>query len=318
MNIDLVLPGLLAFSLVIVLGKPAIAILHRLKFGQSVRSDGPETHLKKSGTPTMGGLLILFATATVTLLLLNQDEPALWSLAAMLGFGAIGLLDDFIIIIRRRSLGLKARYKLLIQFLLALVIGLAAISIKGTVMQVPIIGAWSAPLWFYLPFTALVIVGTSNAVNLTDGLDGLAAGTATIVSLAFAVLALATDFSGLAVLAVTVAGSCLGFVWYNSPPAQIFMGDTGSLALGAVISSIAIFTGTELYLVVIGGIFVAEALSDIVQVASFRWRGKRVFRMAPLHHHFELGGLAETKVVARFWLISLVLSLVGLLLFFRL
>lgn len=185
-------------------------------------------------------------------------------------------------------------------------------------MQVPIIGAWSAPLWFYLPFTALVIVGTSNAVNLTDGLDGLAAGTATIVSLAFAVLALATDFSGLAVLAVTVAGSCLGFVWYNSPPAQIFMGDTGSLALGAVISSIAIFTGTELYLVVIGGIFVAEALSDIVQVASFRWRGKRVFRMAPLHHHFELGGLAETKVVARFWLISLVLSLVGLLLFFRL
>ena len=318
MDIDLVLPGLFAFSLVIVLGKPVIAILHRFKFGQSVRSDGPETHLKKSGTPTMGGLLILFATATVTLLLLNQDAPALWSLAAMLGFGAIGLLDDFIIIIRRRSLGLKARYKLLIQFSLAILVGLAAISIKGTVMQLPVIGTWTAPFWFYFPFTALVIVGTSNAVNLTDGLDGLAAGTATIVSLAFAVLALATGFSGLAVLAVIVAGSCLGFVWYNSPPAQVFMGDTGSLALGAVISSIAVFTGTELYLVVVGGIFVAEALSDILQVASFRWRGKRVFRMAPLHHHFELGGLAETKVVARFWLISLVLSLVGLLLFFRL
>lgn len=318
MEIDVVLPGILAFSLVIIAGKPVIGLLRWLKFGQSVRNDGPQTHLKKSGTPTMGGILILGATTVGALATLHQDIPALWALLAMLGFGAIGLIDDFIIIVRKRSLGLKARYKLFLQFILAILVSMAALSLKGTTLQLPLYGLWEAPLWFYLPFAVLVIVGSSNAVNLTDGLDGLAAGTATIVCLALALLAFSTGFEGLGLLGIIVAGACLGFVWYNAPPAQVFMGDTGSLALGAVMGAMAVLTGTEVYLAVIGGVFVAEAFSDIIQVLSFRLRGKRVFRMAPLHHHFELGGWAETKVVARFWLVSLVLALAGLYLFYKL
>ncbi|MBO8126018.1 MAG: phospho-N-acetylmuramoyl-pentapeptide-transferase [Firmicutes bacterium] len=318
MDVDLILPGIFAFSLVIVAGKPVIALLRRLKFGQSVRSDGPQAHLKKSGTPTMGGVLILLAAAIVTLTTNAQDVPALVVLLALLGYGAVGLLDDFLIVVRRRSLGLKARYKLLFQVFLALIVSLAALSFKGTTIQVPLVGSVDVPLWIHLPLSVFIIVGSSNAVNLTDGLDGLAAGSVTIVALAQALLAIATGFTGLAVLAVTVAGACLGFVWYNAPPAQVFMGDTGSLALGAFVGSMAVFTGTELYLAIIGVVFVAETLSVMIQVLSFRLRGKRVFKMAPLHHHYELTGLAETKVVARFWLVCLFFSLVGLYIFYRL
>ncbi len=317
MNIDLMLPGIFAFSIIIVIGKPVIRLLQRLKFGQSIRSDGPQAHLKKAGTPTMGGIMILFAITAVGLAMVGEDQVSQWVLLSTLGFGAIGLLDDFLIIVYKRPLGLKARYKLLFQILLALLIGLAAFTIKGTAIYLPFIGPWEMPIWAYLPWTAFFIVGFSNAVNLTDGLDALAAGVSTISALALTALAVSTGFLGLAVLCSAVAGACLGFVWFNAPPAQVFMGDTGALALGAFLGTVAVFTGTEFYYLIIGGIFVLETLSDIIQVASFRLRGKRVFRMAPLHHHYELNGLAETKVVARFWLLSLLFAFLGLYLFYR-
>ncbi|MGE5576392.1 MAG: phospho-N-acetylmuramoyl-pentapeptide-transferase [Syntrophothermus sp.] len=307
----------LAFVICLILGPAAIGYLRKLKFGQSVRTDGPREHLKKSGTPTMGGVLIILAFTVATFVFSPGLKYAPWALLATLGFGLVGLLDDYIIVVAKRPLGLKARHKLAGQVVVALALGFFAASRPelGTGLLIPFTNqVLVLPWWLYVAFVAFLATGFSNAVNLTDGLDGLAAGTMTIAAVAYIMIALLLGHLEMAVFAAAVAGACLGFVWFNAHPAQIFMGDTGSLALGGALASLSVLTKTELFLVVIGGVFVAETLSVMIQVASFRLTGKRVFKMAPLHHHFELSGWPETKVVTRFWLVGLVLAFFGLIL----
>lgn len=318
--IKLLFAALSSFIICLIAGPFTIRLLHRLKFGQSVRSDGPQSHLKKAGTPTMGGVLILFATVIGLAVVREFSPEVLWLLFLTLGFGLIGLLDDLIIIITKKSLGLKARQKLLAQFIVA---GIAAFFILvyrfPTAQIIPFThhqlafpaGTYGNPVFFI--FAVFIIMAGSNAVNLTDGLDGLAGGTTAIAALALATLALFQGQTGLAVAAFALSGACFGFVWFNGPPAQVFMGDTGSLALGAALAGIALFSQTSLFLAIIGGIFVAETLSVMIQVTSFKTTGKRVFRMSPLHHHFELGGMIEPQIMLRFWIIGIVLGVIGVL-----
>ncbi|KLU40445.1 MAG: phospho-N-acetylmuramoyl-pentapeptide-transferase [Limnochordia bacterium] len=311
------LAALIAFGLAVLAGPGTIYYLRRLKFGQQVRSDGPKTHLKKAGTPSMGGVLILLALAVAVVLTSSMGRDVSIALLATLGYGVIGLLDDGLKIIAKRSLGLRARDKLVGQIGIALLISLFALSQDGlnTSLIVPFVKTSIElhPVVFVI-FNILVMVAASNAVNITDGLDGLAAGTTATAALAFAILAWLSGSHDLAVFFAAVAGACLGFAWFNAHPAQVFMGDTGSLGLGAALAAGAILTGTTLFLPIIGGLFVVETLSVIIQVAYFRLtKGKRVFRMAPLHHHFELGGWSETTVMIRFWLLGLVCAAVGLL-----
>lgn len=312
----LVYAFVLAFLTVLVLGPGTIGWLRRLKFGQTVRDDGPKSHLQKTGTPTMGGILILAGILVGTLVVAPAEPLTPWLLGITLGFSIIGLVDDFLIVVFHRSLGLRAREKLLGQFILALAVALyAAGPFRETALFLPGLNTTlTLPGWVYVVFLVFFIVGFSNGTNLTDGLDGLASGTVAIAAAAYAMIAVAHNAMGVAVFMAAVTGACLGFIWFNAPPAQVFMGDTGSLALGAALAMAAIFTRTELLLVIIGGIFVVEALSVILQVISFKLTGKRIFRMSPLHHHFEMGGMPETKVVARFWLVALGLALWGLIL----
>lgn len=265
----------------------------------------------------MGGVLILLALAVAVVLTSSMGRDVSIALLATLGYGVIGLLDDGLKIIAKRSLGLRARDKLVGQIGIALLISLFALSQDGlnTSLIVPFVKTSIElhPVVFVI-FNILVMVAASNAVNITDGLDGLAAGTTATAALAFAILAWLSGSHDLAVFFAAVAGACLGFAWFNAHPAQVFMGDTGSLGLGAALAAGAILTGTTLFLPIIGGLFVVETLSVIIQVAYFRLtKGKRVFRMAPLHHHFELGGWSETTVMIRFWLLGLVCAAVGLL-----
>lgn len=311
------LAGILAMGLVLALGPVTIAYLRRLKFGQAVRADGPQTHLKKSGIPTMGGVLIVAAAAVATALVAPPGGRVSLALAVTLGYFLVGFADDLLIVLHHRSLGLKARVKLFWQFLFGFGLA-AAVALTpelGPRVAIPGgTGVLELPIWAYILFGGLLMVGTTNAVNLTDGLDGLAAGTVTIAAVAYALIALGRGEVDLAVFAAAIAGGCLGFIWFNAPPAQVFMGDTGSLALGGALGSLALLTKAELWLAIIGGLFVAETLSVIIQVISFRLTGRRVFRMSPLHHHFELLGWPESKVVARFWLVALAFALAGLLL----
>ncbi|HBE77623.1 MAG TPA: phospho-N-acetylmuramoyl-pentapeptide-transferase [Firmicutes bacterium] len=318
--LKLLFAALVSFIIALVFGPFTIKMLHRFKFGQSIRSDGPQSHLKKAGTPTMGGILILFSLV-IGLLIVRASSPViLWLLFLTLSFGLIGLLDDMIIIITKKSLGLTARQKLLGQILFASLAVLFMIHYQlPTAQQIPFTnlkltfpaGGFGNPIFFL--YAVFVIVAFSNAVNLTDGLDGLAGGTTAIAALFLGVLALFQRQPQLAVFAFALAGACIGFVWFNGPPAQVFMGDTGSLALGAALAGIAIFSQMSLFFVIIGGIFVAEVLSVTIQVTSFKTTGKRVFRMSPLHHHFELGGMVEPKIMIRFWIIGIVLGVIGIL-----
>ncbi len=317
----------ISFIITAVLGPAMIPLLRRLKFGQNIRDDGPSRHLQKAGTPTMGGIMFIIGITAAGLSLLRWGvaldgaNEGLVMLVITVGFGLVGFLDDFIKIGMKRSLGLRAREKLLGQFILALGLGIAAITMlgRGTDIVIPFSGFFVeqglrydlGPIGF-LAFTVLVMVGTSNAVNLTDGLDGLAAGTAFIAALPLAAIALITDNAGVAVVLAAVAGGCLAFLIYNRYPAKIFMGDTGSLALGGALASAAVLTRHELFLVIIGGIFVLEALSVILQVISFKSTGRRLFRMSPLHHHFELGGWSENRVVFTFWFIGVLFGALGL------
>ena len=305
------------------------------KLGQEIRDDGPQSHLVKQGTPTMGGLLIITAIALSTLLWGNLSNPQVWiALGIGGGFLFVGFVDDWSKITRKSSAGLSGKMRLLIEFLwtgLILWWGIYYLEAQTTVVPVPFFK--DAELLpdlghFYLPFAAFVIVGTANAVNLTDGLDGLAIGPVMTAALTFGLLAYlvgspayaeqlalhpVSQAAELAVLTVCITGAGMGFLWYNTYPASIFMGDTGSLPLGALIGTLAVLTHNELLLVVIGGVFVMEALSVIIQVASFKLTGKRVFRMAPIHHHFEEKGWEEPKVIVRFWIISIVLALVAVM-----
>lgn len=302
-----------AFAVSILLGPATIRMLRRLGLGQQVRAAGPASHQGKSGTPTMGGILILLAIIAASLLFGAREGPAVYAIFAATGFGLVGLADDLLSIAANRSLGLKARHKLIFEAVIAAVVVLSAWERSGTSLLIPFGGWWEAPAWLYFLLSAGTIVGFANAVNLTDGLDGLAAGTTAIAAAVFGLIAASLTAAELAVPALAACGACLGFAWFNAHPAQVFMGDTGSLALGGLLGSMAVLTGTPLILLIVGGVFVAETLSVMLQVVYFRLSGgRRIFRMAPLHHHFELIGWGEPKVVTRFWLVGLLLGWIGL------
>jgi phospho-N-acetylmuramoyl-pentapeptide-transferase len=340
---------LTAMLLSIALGPWLIARLRAFQIGQHIREDGPQSHHKKAGTPTMGGLLICVSIIIPTLLWSDLRDPAVWvALAGLVSFGAVGFLDDYTKLRNKRNLGLTARWKLALEVLAALLIGVLLLGMNArgvysTNMNVPfaknfkpdlLISAWLRDPWTYpLAFSAffaflmLVLVGASNAVNLTDGLDGLAIGLMVIAAGAMTALSYLSghaDFarylelsrtpgaSELTIFCGAMTGASLGFLWYNAHPAEVFMGDVGSLALGGGMGVVAVLLKQEILLLFIGGVFVIEAMSVILQVGSFKMRGKRIFKMAPLHHHFEQIGWQESKIIARFWIVGLILALFAL------
>jgi phospho-N-acetylmuramoyl-pentapeptide-transferase len=311
--------GMAAMLITIFLGPKFIEYLRVREFGQHIREDGPQEHHAKAGTPTMGGLIIFISICVPYLVLSDRDAQSLTVFGVALGCAGIGFIDDYIKIVKRRSLGLSARYKILFQIILALVLWWVARHQVGLepILYFRIGGAsidLGPALYFVLVF--LVLAGTSNGVNLTDGLDGLAAGSCAIVLLAYtAITFVAGGQQDLALLSACLVGACIGFLWYNSFPASIFMGDTGSLGLGGGIGALAVMTQTEVLLLIIGGIFVIEALSVAIQVFSFKTFRRRVFLMAPLHHHFEMMAWSETKIMLRFWIIAAVCSGIGFTLY---
>ncbi len=330
---QILVAAVLALVLAGVLFPLWIRLLRFRNIGQQVRADGPQGHLVKQGTPTMGGVLILLVVSIVYLSLGEVGRHGITALIALLGCGLLGFIDDYAKVVKERSLGLTARAKIIGQMAIASGIGFLAVNwvhvspeivipFVGTVdlgvfTSAVVVGQFTLHFpWLYLAFVAFMVISFSNTVNLTDGLDGLAAGTIMIVMLVFAAIAFAQDNLELALFSATVAGACLGFLWYNSYPADIFMGDTGSLGLGAVIATLAVVTKTELLAPLLGGIYVAEGLSVILQVASFKLTGKRILRMAPLHHHFEMKGWSETKVMVRFWIVTGILAGAGFALWF--
>lgn len=308
---------LMGFLITVLLSPIFIPFLRRLKFGQSIREEGPKSHQVKTGTPTMGGIMILFSIIITTLIMTGKfSEPTVKTyllLLVTIGFGLLGFLDDFIKVALKRNLGLTSRQKLLGQIIISVIFYLVYKQ-NGfpTEISLPISG-YSIDLgWFFVFFIVFWQVGFSNAVNLTDGLDGLLSGTAAIAFGAYAVLAWNQSQVEVAIFSVAVVGAVLGFLVFNAHPAKVFMGDTGSLALGGAIATIAILTKLELLLVIIGGVFVIETLSVILQVISFKTTGKRIFRMSPLHHHYELIGWSEWRVVVTFWSVGLILAILGI------
>lgn len=310
--------AIIGFLIVVILGPIFIPMLTKFKFGQTVRDDGPQTHLQKNGTPTMGGVIMIIAILITGLTRAKIDKDLLVGLICITGFGLVGFLDDFIKIKMKRSLGLKAYQKIILQFALALFVSYYQYSASpsATQMMVPFtdIVINLGPL--YVPIMMFVIIGTVNAVNLTDGLDGLASGVTLIVSIFFMMLAISVGNSDVGILAAATGGACLGFLGFNSYPAKVFMGDTGSMALGGAVVAFAVLTNSVLLIPIVGGIYFAEAISVIIQVASFKLTGKRVFKMAPIHHHFEQCGWPETKVVFTFWIVTIVLAWIGIIAIF--
>ena len=304
----------IALGVVLLLGPICIPLLHRLKFGQSIRAEGPASHQKKSGTPTMGGLFLITGITIATLISAPKSPEILLALFIMLGHFVLGFLDDYIKVVKKRNLGLKARQKMLGQIIISLItviIGATVLNIDTTIW-IPLshteldIGA------LYYILVVLVLIGTSNAVNLTDGLDGLASGCVAIAMSCYAVICILMNHADLAIFCAATVGACVGFLRFNFHPAKVFMGDTGSLALGGAFAAAGILTHTELLLIPIGLIFVCEALSVIIQVISFKTTGRRVFKMSPIHHHFELSGWSELKVVFVFWTVGLLCGIIGL------
>jgi phospho-N-acetylmuramoyl-pentapeptide-transferase len=324
--------SLTAFLICFLLGPWVIRKLSALQVGQYIREDGPESHHGKAGTPTMGGLLILFSVVVSTLLWVKLTNPYIWIvLLATVGCGAIGFADDYLMQVKKRSLGLTVKGKFLLQMFIALLTGFLVYRIPSfpSYVMLPFFKHITFNLgWGYIFFAALIIVGTANAVNLTDGLDGLAIGPAIIAAatyMFFAYVAGNVKMAGylqinyvpgsgeVTVFCGALAGAGLGFLWFNAYPAQIFMGDVGSLSIGAALGTVAVITKQEILLAVVGGLFVIEALSVIFQVGFFKMtKGRRIFKMAPLHHHFELTGWAEPKVIVRFWIIAIALALVAM------
>ena len=303
-----------AFILCALIGPMLIPYLHKLKFGQSIRDCGPKSHMKKSGTPTMGGVMMILALFVSLALWSDLSRHVLIALMLFAGHGVIGFIDDYIKVVKKRNLGLTAKQKFLLQFILAGVyVWYAETYAPVTTLWVPGVDMQVDLGWAYYVLVFLLLVGTTNAVNLTDGLDGLASFVTLPVALVYAVIAFMYGLWDLSGFSLGLAAVCLGFLLFNRYPAQVFMGDTGSLALGGAIAALALLTHTELLLVILGGVYVCEALSVIIQVGYFRLSGgKRFFRMAPLHHHFEMGGWREIKVVNVFTAISCVLSILAL------
>lgn len=313
-----------AFAVAVLLGPVLIAGLRVLKFGQTIRDDGPKRHLLKSGTPTMGGVIFLLPFVLASLLLTDRSPVVMLFVGTVLLFGLIGFVDDGIIVMLHRSLGLTAKQKLLLQFVFAFGFIYLAEQLlgRGTDLIFPVTGYKWELGWVYYPLLATYMVFIVNAVNLTDGLDGLAGGISFLVLLGYLLICLTAslqpplpglDYQMLAMTAAALAGGLLGFLLFNKYPAKVFMGDTGSLALGAAVFALAILTKTEVVFVLLGLVYIVEALSVVIQVTSFKLFGRRVFKMSPLHHHFEMCGWSEVRIVRTFWLVSALTVLLGLL-----
>lgn len=314
MILQLIYTFIFTLVVTVVLGHFGIPMLRRLHAQQSIREEGPKNHQAKAGTPTMGGLFMMLALIIGVLFMAPLSITTGILLFLTLGHALLGFSDDFIKAVKKRNLGLTAKQKLAGQLVMAAIfcyIATEYITLPTTVW-IPFVDTTVDIGAFYYLLVFIVIVGTTNAVNLTDGLDGLAAGTGAIAAISYAVIGLLAGLPSVAFYGVALCGAALGFLYYNMNPAKVFMGDTGSLALGGAFAGMAIMTKTELLLVIIGGIFVMEALSVIIQVASFKTRGVRVFKMSPIHHHFELSGWGEQKVVTRFWLGGCICAIIGL------
>ncbi len=308
---------LLGFLITVLLSPIFIPFLKRLKFGQSIREEGPKSHQKKTGTPTMGGVMILLSIIVTTLVLTEKfSEPTIKTfllLFVLIGFGLLGFLDDFIKVVLKRNLGLTSLQKLIGQILISVIVYFILRQMNfSTAIEIPLTDYSFELGYFYVLFIVFWLVGFSNAVNLTDGLDGLVSGTAAIAFGAFAVLAWSLSQYEVAIFSVAIVGAVLGFLVFNAHPAKVFMGDTGSLALGGAIAAISILLKFELILLIIGGVFVIETLSVILQVLSFKTTGRRIFRMSPLHHHYELLGWSEWRVVVTFWSVGLLFAIIGI------
>ena len=329
--VQVLLAGIIAMVISIAAGPKFIEFLRRNELGQPIREEGPAGHVVKQGTPVMGGLLILLCALLPFLVLSNYTLPALTVLFLTVSCGAIGFLDDYIKLRHRRSLGLAGRWKMLLLVGITIIVGIAVHEQPriGTSIYIPILD-FELPLSYaFYPFLFLVIAGAANGANLTDGVDGLAAGTGIIALMTFLSMSVIayirsgppearSDFQlDLAILAAALMGGAIGFLWYNAFPAELFMGDTGSMAFGGALAGFAIVTGTEALLILIGGIYVVEALSVMIQVLSFKYLGKRVFLIAPIHHHFEMKAWSETKIMVRFWIVAAILSACGFVLYYR-
>jgi phospho-N-acetylmuramoyl-pentapeptide-transferase len=314
---EVLIAGTASLLICVFLSPKFIAFLREREFGQHIREEGPQEHHAKAGTPTMGGIIIFTAIAVPFLLLTDRDARALGVFGVALACAMLGFADDYTKLVKRRSLGLRARTKLVVT--MAIAVGLWLVATEAAdlsdAVDLRIVDAQVHLGYLYPVFIYLVVAGTTSAVNLTDGLDGLAAGCTAIVLLAYIAITFTTRQTDLALVAGCLVGACVGFLWFNSFPASIFMGDTGSLGLGGAIAAMAVMTKTEVLLVILGGIFVIEALSVLIQVFSFQAFRKRIFLMAPIHHHFELLAWSETNIILRFWIVAAVCSAIGFTLY---
>lgn len=310
---QLVTAPLVGFLVALVLGPLLLPLLRRLKFGQVVREDGPQSHLVKKGTPTMGGILFIVGGTVAAIVAAPHSLLVVLVLATMAGNAAVGFADDYIKVVLKRPLGLRARDKLLAQLLLGLALGIIAVAYLKlpTAVAIPFTQRSIELGWLYVPLVVLMLMGASNGTNLTDGVDGLCGSVTVVALVVYALIGLAAGRADLAIVAVGLAGGVGGFLHYNLHPAKLFMGDTGSNALGGALAALAVLTKTELVLVIVGGIYVFETISDIIQVTWFKATGRRVFKMAPIHHHFELSGWSEEKIVLRFVIAAVILGIIG-------
>ena len=324
--------GLIAMVIAVAVGPQFIAWLKRQSIGQQIREEGPAGHVVKQGTPTMGGLLILVAALAPALVVSLYTVPGVTIILATLGCALIGFADDYLKVRKQRSLGLSGRWKMVGLVVITAGVGWATTEVgyMDTEIYFPLVDVNIDLHWLYFPFLFLVIAGTSNGVNLTDGLDGLAAGTCAISLITLLAIALidwirsadtvadrSHEYLDLAIVTAALIGGVIGFLWFNAFPAEVFMGDTGSMALGGAIATLAILTETEVLLVFIGGVYLVEILSVMIQVASFKRTGRRVFLMAPIHHHFEMKAWSETKIMVRFWILAAILCACGFVLYYR-
>jgi phospho-N-acetylmuramoyl-pentapeptide-transferase len=332
--VEVLLAGVLGMVISILSGPKFIDFLRKNEFGQQIREEGPKGHVVKQGTPAMGGLLIMIAMAVPFLIFSERTVPAVTAFFVTLGCAAIGFVDDWTKVSRRRSLGLAGRWKLLWLGAITVVVGIVAARGLDTPLTtdvyLPLLDVDLPLSWGWYVLLFVIIAGASNGVNLTDGIDGLAAGTTTIAILTYTAMSLVAALASiravgaadqvdldLAILGASLVGASIGFLWYNAFPAEVFMGDTGSMGLGGALAAFAIMTKTEILLILIGGIFLIEALSVIVQVISFKRFGRRVLLMAPLHHHFEMKAWSETKITVRFWIVTAILCACGFVLYYR-
>lgn len=316
-NLSVLMPVIISFLVSVILCPVIIPFLQKLKFGQTIRDEGPESHLKKNGTPTMGGLVILASILITSLIYVRKYPDIIPVLFMTLGFGLIGFLDDYIKVVKKRSLGLTPLQKMALQFIVTAVFIYYYFNVAGldTSIKIPFVAGtgFTMPTWLFIVFVFIVVLGTVNGVNFTDGLDGLASGVTVIVATFFAIAALSIN-ANMTPIITAVIGSLLGFLLFNTYPARVFMGDTGSLALGGFVASVALMLHMPLFIVIVGLIYLVEVLSVIIQVTYFKLtHGKRIFKMAPIHHHFELCGYSETQVVAAFSIVTALLCLIGMM-----